>query len=152
MASNLLRRLLKLAFPPEIDSNNTPLLDEPQDADNMPPQPPPSYTDISPHSSDPDRRTCTPPSEMDPLVLSALQNQSYSPLHRLPDHILIRILDMLDNSGIECLRRCSRRFPPICANVVLGRPRTSLPVADVKTGLSNGRASGRCPMPARRTS
>ncbi|KAK7738526.1 hypothetical protein SLS53_006046 [Cytospora paraplurivora] len=71
---------------------------------------------------------------MDPLVIAALQNQRCSPLQRLPDHILIRIIDMLDNSGIECLRRSSRRFPPMCADVVLGRPRTSLPDADEGTG------------------
>ncbi|KUI64264.1 hypothetical protein VM1G_11068 [Cytospora mali] len=57
-----------------------------------------------------------------------------SPLHRLPNYILVRIIDMLDNTGIECLRRSARRFPPLCANIVLGRPQTDLLEGDDETG------------------
>ncbi|ROW00977.1 hypothetical protein VSDG_02621 [Cytospora chrysosperma] len=66
---------------------------------------------------------------MDPLVAAAWHNQSVSPLHRLPDNILTRIIGMLDNCGVECIRRAARRFPPLCTEIILGRLRTYLPRA-----------------------
>ncbi|ROW10355.1 hypothetical protein VMCG_02004 [Cytospora schulzeri] len=34
---------------------------------------------------------------------------------------------MLDNSGVECIRRAARRFPPLCTGIILSRPWTFLP-------------------------
>ncbi|KUI61320.1 hypothetical protein VP1G_11221 [Cytospora mali] len=140
MPLNFLQSLLELIFPPGHERHSTPLLDEPQDdderqhGDDMPPQPPPSYSDVFSSSLNPDRQSYTPPSEWDPLVIAALHNQTYSPLHWLPDYILVRIIHILDSTGIECLRRSGRRFPPLCVNIVLGRPRTYLSEGDDETG------------------
>ncbi|KUI66292.1 hypothetical protein VM1G_02209 [Cytospora mali] len=92
----------------------------------MAPQPPPSYSEIFTPSND--DSPARPP--IDPLVAAALHNETLSPLHRLPDHILTRIIDMLDNCGVECIRRSARRFPPLCTEIILGRLRTYLPCAD----------------------
>lgn len=130
----LLQNLLDLVSRPGRDRQSPSLLDEPQDGDVEPHQPPPDYSELFPQDHDPDRQSCTPPSEMDPLVIAALHNQTQSPLHRLPNNILVLIIHMLDNSGVECLRRAGRRFSPLCAEVVLSRPRTCLPVWDCQTG------------------
>lgn len=56
----------------------------------------------------------------DPLVAATRHNQT-TPFHRLLDGILLGIHEHLDNTSIECLRRVSRRFPPLTAEVVRSR-------------------------------
>lgn len=115
--------------PPASSSNGpssaTPLSGEEQKRE-IDPQSPPSYTELFPHSHA--DLQADPP--MDPLVAAAWHNQTVSPLHQLPDHILTQIINMLDNCGIECIRRAARRFPPLCTEIILGRLRTHLPCAD----------------------
>lgn len=89
-----------------------------QDSEQSP-QGPPSYSALFP-SSRPELQT------PDPLAAAAWHNKICSPIHRLPDRILIHIIDMLDNTGIECIRRVARKFPPLCNEPILRRPRTHL--------------------------
>ncbi|KAK3364345.1 hypothetical protein B0T25DRAFT_61510 [Lasiosphaeria hispida] len=49
-------------------------------------------------------------SATDPLVADTLYNATYSPLCRLPEEVLLRIMDLLDPIGLQCLRRTSRLF------------------------------------------
>lgn len=50
----------------------------------------------------------------DPLVAAARHNQS-NPFYKLPDGIILGILKRLTNPDLECLRRVSRKFPPLVA-------------------------------------
>ncbi|ROV91645.1 hypothetical protein VSDG_07946 [Cytospora chrysosperma] len=110
----------------EQDSESiTELSDEEQNSEMSHLQQPPAYSDIFPDGH-PDPESYAPSQEMDPLVAAAWQNQT-RPIFLLPDHILIRTIDLLDNSGVECVRRVARRFPPLCTEIVLSRPRTYLP-------------------------
>lgn len=63
-------------------------------------------------------------SSMDPLVRAMWKNQVQSDLHRLPERVLAQIIGELSTSGIECLRRTARLFPPLCAREIVSRPRT----------------------------
>ncbi|ROW07876.1 hypothetical protein VMCG_03460 [Cytospora schulzeri] len=74
-----------------------------------PTQRPPSYSAIF-HHSRPRSHTPAPPG-MDPLAAAAWHNKTHSLIHRLPDRVLIRIIDMLDNSGVECMRRSIAERP-----------------------------------------
>lgn len=76
--------------------------------------PPPSYFALFPYSR-PESQT------LDSLAAAAWHNQIYSPMHRLPDHVLIQIIDLLSNSGVECIRRVARKFPPLCNEPILSR-------------------------------
>ncbi|KAK0655468.1 hypothetical protein B0T16DRAFT_487004 [Cercophora newfieldiana] len=51
-----------------------------------------------------------PSSDTDPLVADAFYNAKYSHLCRLPDTVLLRIMERLDPIGLQCLRRTSRLF------------------------------------------
>ncbi|KAJ1299586.1 hypothetical protein OPQ81_010407 [Rhizoctonia solani] len=63
--------------------------------------------------------------KMDPLIAASWHNSQLSLLHRLPDAVLTRIIHMLDSDAdIECFRRAARRFPALCAPVILTRHRT----------------------------
>lgn len=84
------------------------------------PQGPPSYSSLFPDSH-PDFET------LDTLAAAAWHNKLYNPMHRLPDRVVIQIIDVLDSSGIECIRRVARKFPPLCTEPILSRPRTHLP-------------------------
>ncbi|ROV91079.1 hypothetical protein VPNG_09915, partial [Cytospora leucostoma] len=105
-------------------------------SEEQPPQRPPSYYAIFPPGSYPESppRTPapapTPPSgereETEPLAEAVWHNIARSPLCRLPDRLLTRIIDMLDNSGVECMRRVARRFPPLCVGIIHDRPRALL--------------------------
>ncbi|KUI69758.1 hypothetical protein VM1G_11612 [Cytospora mali] len=71
---------------------------------------------------------------MDPLAAAAWHNKAHSPMHRLPDSILTQIIDMLDNSGVEYMRRVARRFPPLCEEIIYDRPRAFLPTENPRDG------------------
>ncbi|ROW13164.1 hypothetical protein VPNG_04873 [Cytospora leucostoma] len=90
-----------------------------QDSEQSP-QGPPSYSSLFPCSR-PESQT------LDPLAAAAWHNKIHSPMHSLPDRVLIQIINMLDNSGIECMRRVARKFPPLCNEPILSRIRTHLP-------------------------
>lgn len=47
---------------------------------------------------------------MDSLVAASYYNFTSSPLCRLPDELLLDIMELLDPKGLECLRRTSRIF------------------------------------------
>ncbi|KAK2601066.1 hypothetical protein N8I77_010539 [Diaporthe amygdali] len=64
---------------------------------------------------------------MDPLVEAMWHNQAISDLPRLPDDILRAVIQNLDNCGVECLRRVSRKFIPLCDEEILSRPHTFQP-------------------------
>lgn len=85
---------------------------------------PPSYFTLFPDTH-PEVHT------QEPLAAAAWHNKICSPLHRLPDKVLVQIIDMLDNSGVECIRRVARKFPPLCSEPILNRPRTE-PVQEAK--------------------
>lgn len=97
-----------------------------------PPQRPPSYSALFPHNR-PESQTPTPPG-MDPLTAAAWHNKIHSPIHRLPDHVLTQIIDILDNSGVECMRRVTRRFPPLCEEIIFDRPRAFFPTDSIRDG------------------
>lgn len=78
---------------------------------------PPSYSSLFPCSR-------PEPQSLDPLAAAAWHNKIYSPMHRLPDRVLIQIINMLNNSAIECIRRVARKFSPLCNEPILSRPRT----------------------------
>lgn len=80
---------------------------------------PPSYSDLFPRPS--------PPCNMDPLVEAMWHNQAISPLPRLPDNVLKAVIQNLDGCSVECLRRVSRRFTPLCDEEILTRPHTFQP-------------------------
>lgn len=80
---------------------------------------PPSYSDLFPRPS--------PPCRMDPLIKAMWHNQTVSRLPRLPDNVLRAVIENLDRCGVECLRRVSRRFTPLCDEEILARPRTFQP-------------------------
>ncbi|ODA82469.1 hypothetical protein RJ55_00976 [Drechmeria coniospora] len=48
--------------------------------------------------------------KMHPLIAAAYHNRTKSPLCRLPDGALLRLLQLVDRVTLECLRRCSRVF------------------------------------------
>lgn len=86
--------------------------------------PPPQYDELYP----PARATVvrrsararpSPPKGMDPLVAAMWHNENLSLLHSLPDHLLLRIIGMLNNTSVECLRRVARKFPPLCVREIL---------------------------------
>lgn len=54
-------------------------------------------------------------------------DKSISILFRLPDKLLGLVIKELDNPGIECLRRVSRRFNAFCNDEILTRPYTFQP-------------------------
>lgn len=85
---------------------------------------PPSYADLFPRPS--------PPCNMDPLIEAIWHNQAISKMPRLPDYVLRAIIESLDNCGVECLRRVSRRFIPLCEEEILARPHTFQPKAKQK--------------------
>lgn len=60
----------------------------------------------------------SPPEGMDPLVAAMWHNENLSLLHSLPGHLLVKIIGMLGNSGVECIRRVARRFPPLCVREI----------------------------------
>ncbi|KAJ0120868.1 hypothetical protein J7T55_015603 [Diaporthe amygdali] len=64
---------------------------------------------------------------MDSLVAAMWHNENLSMLHSLPDDVVIKIIGMLSNSGIDCIRRVARRFPPLCVREVLSPLRGSNP-------------------------
>lgn len=80
---------------------------------------PPAYSDLFPRPS--------PPCNMDPLIEAIWHNQAISKLPRLPDCVLRAVIQTLDNCGVECLRRVSRRFIPLCEEEILARPHTFQP-------------------------
>lgn len=41
---------------------------------------------------------------------------------------------MLDNSGVECMRRVARRFPPLYEGVISDRPRAFIPPESIRDG------------------
>ncbi|KAM7196859.1 hypothetical protein V8F20_006826 [Naviculisporaceae sp. PSN 640] len=45
-----------------------------------------------------------------PLFAAAHHNKTNSPLCRLPDSVLVRLMHLCDRVTVECLRRCSRSF------------------------------------------
>ena len=51
-----------------------------------------------------------PPPYMHPLIAAAFHNTTLSILCRLPDEVLVRIMQHSDRVTVECLRRCSRVF------------------------------------------
>jgi len=53
---------------------------------------------------------CPDSSQVDPLVAAAICNTNNSPLFKLPDKVLLRIMEQLDPIGLQCLRRTSRLF------------------------------------------
>lgn len=69
--------------------------------------PPPPRSALSAVPAEPD----------DPLVAAARHNQTRS-FHRLPDGVLLGIMGHLDIPSVECLRRVSRKFPPLTAEFV----------------------------------
>ncbi|KAK7739744.1 hypothetical protein SLS53_005714 [Cytospora paraplurivora] len=107
-----------------------------EDSEEQPPQRPPSYSAIFPPGSYPESPPQTPapaptsPSgeqeETEPLTEAIWHNMTHSPLCRLPDRLLTRIIDMLDNSGVECIRRVARIFPHLCERIIHDRPRALL--------------------------
>lgn len=83
---------------------------------------PPSYSDLFPQHS--------PPCNMDPLVEAMWHNQAITRmprLPRLPSDVLRAVIRYLDNCGVECLRRVSRKFTPLCDEEILIRPHTFQP-------------------------
>lgn len=91
---------------------------------------PPKYEELYPVSSDPESRRGlkarpSPPKGMDPLAAAMWHNENLSVFHSLPDHLIVQIIKLLTNSGIECLRRAARRFPPLCVREVLRPPRAA---------------------------
>ncbi|KAK3353756.1 hypothetical protein B0T25DRAFT_220623 [Lasiosphaeria hispida] len=48
--------------------------------------------------------------EPHPLMAAAHHNRTQSPLCRLPDQVLVRLMQLSDKVTVECLRRCSRLF------------------------------------------
>jgi len=50
------------------------------------------------------------PTPMHPLIAAGFHNRTKSPLCRLPQAVLTRLLQLSDNVTVECLRRCSRLF------------------------------------------
>lgn len=91
-------------------------------------QRPPSYNSavLAPNPHDtlakPPPPPASPPPGMDPLAAAAWHNKTQSPMYRLPDSVLAQIIDRLDNSGVESMRRMARRFPPVCADIIDDRP------------------------------
>lgn len=85
---------------------------------------PPSYSDLFPRPS--------PPCKLDPLVEAIWHNQAISDLRCVPDDVLKAVIRNLDNIGIECLRRVSRKFTPLCDEEILTRPQTFLPIWRLK--------------------
>ncbi|KAK4452507.1 hypothetical protein QBC34DRAFT_422719 [Podospora aff. communis PSN243] len=56
---------------------------------------------------------------MHPLIEASHHNTTKSPLCRLPDEVLIRLMQLSGKVTVECLRRCSRTFlrlfPDMCS-------------------------------------
>ncbi|ROW17274.1 hypothetical protein VPNG_01400 [Cytospora leucostoma] len=84
--------------------------------------PPPNYYDIFPHGHNNRQVGHAPTSEVMPFIAATRHNRENSQLHRLPDQVLTRIFNMLENCGVECVRRVARRFPPLCVEIIFGRP------------------------------
>lgn len=88
---------------------------------------PPSYSDLFPRP--------LPPCNMDPLVEAMWHNQEITRvprLPRMPDNVLRAVIQNLDNCGVECLRRVSRKFTPLCDDEILTRPHTFQPRMKLK--------------------
>lgn len=86
--------------------------------------PPPEYDELfAPACSTVSRRPAkthpSAPEGMDPLVAAMWHNENLSLLHSLPDHLLLKIIQMLSDSGVECIRRVARKFTPLCVREVL---------------------------------
>lgn len=93
---------------------------------------PPEYDEIFPPKSTrslcrPARARPSPPRGMDPLVAAMWHNENLSLLHRLPDRLLLKIIEMLSDTSVECIRRVARRFPPLCVREVMSPLRGSRP-------------------------
>jgi hypothetical protein len=88
------------------------------------PELPPSYSKLFPRPH--------PPCNMETLAEAMWHNQTTSNLHRWPDRVLEIVIQNLDNCGLECLRRVSRRFTPLCDKEVLNRPNTFQPLWESK--------------------
>ncbi|KAF3764095.1 hypothetical protein M406DRAFT_71340 [Cryphonectria parasitica EP155] len=111
---------------PPSDNNTDPPSHDKMDSPSHDKMDTPSHDNTDPPSHD----NMDPPSHenMDPLIAASWHNQQLSPLHRLPDAVLTKIIHMLDsNADVECLRRVARHFPALCAPVILKRQRTYLP-------------------------
>lgn len=98
----------------------------------LPERPPPQYDEIYPPTSPWKSRTqvkphLLPPKDMDPLVAAMWHNENLSLLHSLPKHLLLKIIGMLSNNGVECIRRVARKFPPLCVREILSPVRGSNP-------------------------
>ncbi|KAG8162507.1 hypothetical protein KVR01_008272 [Diaporthe batatas] len=102
---------------------------------------PPKYDELYPPSPASASRSLvkarpSPPPGMDPLVAAMWHNENLSLLHSLPKPLLIKIISSLSNSGVDCLRRVARRFPPLCVREVLSPLRGNNPELS-KTGPLN---------------
>lgn len=99
---------------------------------------PPTYDELfpTPVLSCPAREHPPPPKGMDPIVAAMWHNENLSPLLSLPEHLLLRIISMLSNTGLECIRRVARRFPPLCVREILSPQRGNNPRVS-KTGPLN---------------
>lgn len=107
--------------------------DTPQASSGMPPSysnlfPRPSYSDLFPRPSYSELfPRPPPPCNMDPLIEAMWHNQTVSDLPRFSDNVLRSVIRNLDSCGLECLRRVSRRFTPLCDQEILTRPGTYQP-------------------------
>lgn len=66
--------------------------------------------DISPCKCSTDPMTKANLAEMDPLIAAGYHNLTCSPLCRLPEELLLDMMERLDLLSIQCLRRVSRLF------------------------------------------
>lgn len=92
-------------------------------------RPPPTYDELfpTPVLQCSARERPSAPEGMDPIVAAMWHNENLSPLLSLPDHLLIKIVSMLSNNGLECIRRVARRFPPLCVREILSPQRGNNP-------------------------
>ncbi|KAH7010546.1 hypothetical protein EDB80DRAFT_682997 [Ilyonectria destructans] len=76
------------------------------------PNMPPSYEEAVGHSSGPPRESASvlELGDVDHIVASAYRNQMRSPLIRLPDRLIVAIIERLDLDDIVQLRQASRDF------------------------------------------
>lgn len=93
---------------------------------------PPTYDELFPsaHAPVPPGPVKGLPSEpkgIDPLVAAMWHNENLSLLLSLPDSLLLKIIGMLSNTGVECIRRVARRFPPLCVREIMNPLRGNNP-------------------------
>lgn len=77
---------------------------------------PPTYTSLETDKAHP---ASEEPYD-DPLVAATRHNQA-RPFPQLPDGVVLLVASHLDDTAVECLRRASRRFPPLLAEAVRAR-------------------------------